>query len=77
MHSTDLVAFFKDGSSSPIELSGGLVRYVDGLPVEFQTGIATRGDGKRRVLFLMDGQEQQADPWIGSIGRRPGLAAVS
>lgn len=54
-----LQAIFADGSSALI--------IPVGAPVPFQTAIATRGDGKKRVIFLQGAQLQQPDPWISRI----------
>jgi len=77
---SDLVVFFTDGSSSPIDLTGDSGEYRrDGLDFGFTIGTATRRDGIKRVIFLClnDGSLQQTDNWISSLGKQPGLSVVS
>jgi hypothetical protein len=73
---TDIIAHFADGSSSPVNFVGETVEYVDGCCYVFQTAIATRGDGKRRVLFVMpsSAEMEQADPWVTTLSRNPGMS---
>lgn len=55
------VAHFTDGSTSPVEIRGEYGRFD-------MIGIATRGDGKRRVLCFgrtpLGPALHRADPWI-------------
>lgn len=54
------VAHFTDGSSSLIEIRGSYGRCD-------LIGIATRGDGKRRVIFFKTHGWRGRDPWVHSV----------
>jgi hypothetical protein len=58
------VAKFADGSSSPVEIRGNYGRAE-------LIGVATRGDGKKRVVFFSGANDflvaRDGDPWISNI----------
>lgn len=61
------VAIFTDGSSGPITIMGYYGRAN-------MIGLATRGDGYRRVILLNADQDDpmlKRDPWIKQVERIP------
>lgn len=62
------IATFTDGSTSPVEITGDYGRFD-------MIGVATRGDGKKRVLCFgrtpLGPALHRADPWIARLEPAP------